>query len=295
MFLAVGLASCDGGEEPFAPPEREFLPIAIVGGAGETNPLFQFVSPIISLADTATVAYTDARTSGRLVVAHLRTGEGWERRDPAGAVGPGELGGGTPLVSPVADTLMVLTPSGRLSARHRDGTLVFDSVLSEQRPGPIFLGVAGHSRVTVDWERRIGASVVLRLESPKGSRDIAIGAIEVEEEVDTPGVVGAARGDLIVHGKGNVLHTRDHLGRELATVVLPWRIFNVSIDGSRRVWAQVYGGVPEGQNLVVLDAELSQFDLAVIDGFRDAYGDYVLTLTREGPADRLTLLRVKDW
>lgn len=54
-------------------------------------------------------------------------------------------------------------------------------------------------------------------------------------------------------------------------------MFNVSIDGSGRVWVQVLGGVSDGYSMMRLTRELEALGRAVVPRFRDAFGDFIVS------------------
>lgn len=66
-------------------------------------------------------------------------------------------------------------------------------------------------------------------------------------------------------------------GWNIATRELPWRVFNVSIDGSGRVWVQVLGGVPDGYHMMRFTRELEPLGRSVVPRFRDAFGDFIVS------------------
>lgn len=292
-FLAA-LLGCVDAAPPFA-PDMAYEPFAEVGGFNEGNEAFQFGQPWPWLVDSTTLAYSDGLIPGRLVVAEIPTGEGWTVEQPPGEEGPGGLGGSTPWLSTVGDTVKLLTPRGRLSARLvEDGTLLYDSLLSQQNPGQIWAGIARNARVTIHVGMAVGGTIELRFESPRLYRAITIDTIQSAEELHGLRVPAAARGDLIAYILNGLVYTRDGAGQPIALRQLPWEPFTLFIDRNGRVWVQVYGHARGGYNLMLLDRRLNTLGHAVIPGYRDAYGDYVLSSTTDRfDVPRLILSRLK--
>lgn len=290
------LGVCAGGSQAQSvfEPTLSYEEIASVGAADEVNDLFVYGQPLPRLVDSTTVAFTDGRMRGAVTVADIITGEGWSLL-PGGADarGPGEFGVDEVMVYPVGDTIKFLTTGRRLSARSRQGDLLFDSTyvtFGDLEDRNRFLrGLAGNSAVTY-WQRWLSTTPVRVAEVETGFGISRIDGTHIDVVVDTiqsdrPGrgtlehnhsVV--ARGDLIVYSRDNEVATFDHRGRPIAMTKLPWRVvFFPRIDASGRVWVQVRGGNRDGYNLVLFDRRLRKLGTAVIRRFRDAFGDYVLS------------------
>lgn len=293
LVIALDAVACVGGEPPFE-ANMTYEHVATVGKVDESDSLFIYASREFRLVDSTRVAYSDNRIPGRLVVADILTGKGWSLNDSPSADGPGELGGKKPWISTASDTIKLLTPDGRLSARLMDGTLVYDSFLAYQDPGRIgFAGLARNNRITVYNEPRVGGEIGFVFESPSGYRRYPFDTIEHEDQILNTGIVSAARDDLIAYTQGRKVHTFNGVGLPIASRELPWKTFSLSIDGSGRVWVQVFGDARGGYNLVILDRNLELVGRAVVPGFRDAYGDYMISVSKDDlGVQELSLLRL---
>lgn len=288
FFVVVLVHSAACSEEARTPfvADLTYEQVALAGGQDETNDLFIAGSPVPWLVDSTVVAYADDAVEGRLTVADIVGRAGWSIRHPEGADGPGELNGHVPLVSSSGDTVKTLRSDGRLAARLQDGTLLYDSVIPHTiRPAMMRVpkGIAGNRLVSeylVEGDR-----IELGILFESVSADPLVFPLdtvlpEVDGSVESPFIMNA-RGDLVVYLRDQTVTTLDAQGREIARRQVPWQTFYPFIDGTGRVWVQVFGGVREGMNLMLLTRELELIGQAIIPGFRDAYGDYVLSARRD--------------
>lgn len=295
--LVVHSAACT--EEPGIPfvADMTYVPVAEAGGQSETNDLFIAGSPVPLLVDSTLIVYTDQSLGGSLAVADIVGRTGWSNRYRRGADGPGELNGHMPWLSSSGDTIMTLRGDGRLAARLKDGTVLYDSLIPRTRPGmTVTMGLASNRRVA---EYHVQANTVqlgILLESVSAD-PLMIPLDTVLPRADggfrSPFII-RARGDLVVYLRDHTVTTLDVQGREIARQQVPWRTANAVIDGGGRVWVQVFGGIRGGSNLMLFTRELELIGQAIIPRFRDAFGDYVLSLRRDSlDVETMVLSRLK--
>lgn len=289
FFVVVLVHSAACSEEARAPfvADLTYEQVAVAGGQDETNDLFIAGSPVPWLVDSTVVTYADQAMGGRLTVADMVGRAGWSISHPRGVDGPGELNGHVPLVSSSGDTVKTLRGDGRLAARLiEDGTLLYDSVISHTiRPGMMRVpkGIAGNRLVSEYVVEGDPVELGILVESVSADPlvlQLETVSPEADGSVSSP-FIANARGDLVVYVRDQTVTTLDVQGREIARRQVPWHTFYPFIDGTGRVWVQVFGGVREGMNLMLLTRELELIGQAIIPGFRDAYGDYVLSVRRD--------------
>ena len=323
LLLRVGASTgLLAAQTPQFEPTLRFDDLIVeVGLEAESNPFFLFerIGGAV-LMDSSTLVHA---LPGRIVVANLVTGEGWEVNSPRGAAGPGELDGLFPVIGLSGDTIRAITANGVLNTWHRDGTL-----LETQRFDPsLVFGTGGHpialhgTRVVlryqepVDWletgvqDLRQGVRIVdLEEQSVKDLLDV-VPPVTVRvvpqgmgrantEQVRGPGLAVAARRDLIVVAQHDDvwIRTFDLQGRERARAEFRWPIESVSIDADGRIWINMDAGLEErGAASLVLDEHLrelfSTVNVRIIDAAGNAvlrihpgdFGVTTLRLSRPGP------------
>lgn len=279
----VASAACDNRAQPFVPTVA-YEPVAHVGGQGETNGLFVAGSPTPRLVDSTVVAYSDPASPGRVVIADMLSGTGWQISSREGADGPGELNGDVPVVLSSGDTVKMLRSDKRVSARRLDGSLLYDRWIppaSGEGLVAFQYGLAGDRIVSLylreQGSESVEVGILFESDSP-GPQLVPLDTVtQAPDGTVEHGFLVAARHDIVAYARGRWIATMDRHGRHIARRALPWEVYNVSIDGSGRVWAQVFGGVSSGYNMMQFTRELQPIGQAVIPRFRDAFGDFVVS------------------
>ena len=301
VLLLVHSAAClEEASIPFV-ADLTYEPVAEAGGQSETNDLF-ISGPLVPwLVDSTVVAYTDQAVRGRIVVADIVLRTGWSISHQCGADGPGELNGRMPWLSSSGDTVKTLREYGRLAARLKDGSLLYDSLIPRTfRPGMLSFtaGLAGNRRVA---EYHVQAKNLVQLGILLESVSADPLLIPLDTVLPDPGggfsstFMVRARGDIVVILRDHTVTTMDVQGRQIAQRQIPWRsAYNAFVDGTGRVWVQVVGGVRGGYNLMLFTRELELIGQAIIPHFRDAFGDYVLSVRRDSlDVETMILSRLK--
>lgn len=283
LAMVAGSAACGERQQPFT-ATVSYRPVARAGGQTESNDLFVAGAPTPRLVDSSVVAYADPTSPGRIVIADMIDGTGWSMSSGEGADGPGELNGSVPLVLSSGDTVKTLRPDGRVAARRLDGSLLYDKwVPPTRKEGMVAFryGLAGDRIVSLYLLERDRERVEVGILFESDSR--APRFVPLDTVPRTPagavehGFLVAARAGLVAYARGRSVATLDEEGMRIAERVLPWKVFDVSVDGSGRVWAQVLGGEGAGYNMVHLTRELELLGQAVVPRFRDAFGDFMVS------------------
>lgn len=283
IALVVVSIACGDRQQPFTATLR-YEPVARAGGQGESNDLFVAGAPTPRLVDSSVVAYSDPTSPGRIVIADVIDGTGWSLWSRKGADGPGELNGNVPVVLSSGDTVTTLRPDGRVAARRLDGSLLYDKWIPRApKDGMVAFryGLAADQIVSLylleSPPERVEVGVLFEADS-RDPKLVPLDTVPYAPDGTVEhGFLVAARGDLVAYARGRSVATLDADGRHIATRELPWTVFNVSIDGSGRVWVQVLGGVSDGYNMMRFTRKLEPLGRAVIPRFRDAFGDFIVS------------------
>lgn len=307
--LAITLAGCAGEDlGPSFVATARYEEVARAGTATEDNPLFVYhrMWPGPGLVEGPLAFYGEGSAAGaRLVVASPVTGDGWELSSRAGAEGPGEFGGQVPLIFTTGDTVKALTVDGRFTAWLSTGEFLYDTAFRTPvlydpdrnrnlRPVGIVAGerLVLHYRGRPDLSRhgRQVAEQGITITSPAGRiRDVELDStiVVIDQNTSTNDAPALdARNGVIAYAypDSREIVLLDSEGAVLARATLPWRIFSITIDADGRVWASTWSKDTDrgrGQRYLVLDRELNVVDRVQHWGFRDASGDYVLSVERD--------------
>lgn len=296
---------------------------AVVGGVDEANPLFLYSVHYSALLDDSTLVNSEP---GRLVVANMISGQGWERENRSGDEGPGEFGGDQPNIFPYQGELFGVTISGVWSAFSASGAVRSSgrAHLPLWRTEEItrIAGVAGDRIVTSWFEpfRRDGPSeqtlrqglrvhdltgevlldvdylpgIVRRVVAQDQSRNSTRSEI-VQGDV----LLVEARGTYIAYKLGNTLATMTPEGVEIARLQLPWQSVQMRMDAAERIWLDLAAGeipgVEKGNVTLVLDRELNELFRINERGLVSASANAILASKRDSLGTRkLVLLRPSD-
>jgi hypothetical protein len=313
------VVSCACGA-PEAPPTTLVATVAydtlvIVGGPDERNPHFLYANAHPYLIDSTTVAYAD---EGRIVVANVLTGEGWERSSSRGENGPGEFGAQEVALSPFGGVLHAAGRNGNYASWTADGELIASGRMPSQpyargrefawlqgivdgRLVLLYRGVAMRFESGVDtlpqgiriYDLKEGHVLDLREGIPDLVERVTVeDASSNYERLSGDGVLVAARGRTIaraMHGQ-RAITLLDPSGRTTASRELDADLRYLSIDADGRIWAHL---LPQGS--IVFSSDLSE-ELFRTDapGVRDAAGAYLLAVG-EGRANTapMVLMRMR--
>jgi hypothetical protein len=274
----------------------------------------------VQLVDSTVVVFSDSDQDGRVVSADIVTGLGWEFFSPAGADGPGELGGRQPWVITFHGSIHGLTNQQHI-VWNRDGEVVSSRryeqpwlVAPESR---FFVGIAGNRVVVQYWQTAAGPEWQ---ELGQGFRiyDVEQGLVadvtegiprhvsrwvrQAREALNTetrPGTAFgvAARGETIVWwlSRQTRVTILDPGGARRTSREIDQPIEQLFIDGDQRIWAKLASKSANGEFLnIVLDRNLNELFRIAATNVMDAFGDYLLALKRgELGSLELVLLRMR--
>jgi hypothetical protein len=321
--LLSALLSCGGREarETFE-SDIAYDTVVVVGALDETNPLFVYGQPLATLLDDRTVAYSDLGSSGgRIVVADLISGEGWDIESTPGGDGPGEFGGRTPWLFPDDEVIYALD-GPRLTTWSYRGELLGDrpsepwpwlAAQTQYVPG----GVVG-GRIVMKYmetgdhqgppEQVLRQGIRIYDLDGRTVRAITDGIPDLVQRL-VPQSETAVRfttisGDgLMVHARhetvvwilryGQTVASLDAGGRVLARRRLDGEVIGAFVDADERVWATVASRDAEGGlGNIVMDRNLNELFRVAASGVQDASGNAILTL-RAGEFDTIELVLLR--
>jgi len=286
-------------------PDVSYDTVTVVGRADESRPLFIYARPVPYLLNDSTVAYSDPRSPGRMMVANLFTGDGWQVASGRGEDGPGQFGGAQPLISTSRDTIHTLiSGGGAYNAWTEDGTLVATARFSTWgSPTEVPLGLMGRRVATLynDLEDRtlLQEQIIhraIRIYDPENGLIAEISEnippVTVLPSLDPAGFttieqVGgqplwfAARGETLVWGLVHEHRITVHNAQGIKTAErdLPAPMASLFIDSDERIWATTEATDSRGLPLrLVLNANLETLFTVAVAWVVDAKGDFMLAL-----------------
>jgi len=302
-------------------PDVSYDTVTVVGRADESRPLFIYVSAVPYLLNDSTVAFSDSRSRGTMVVANLLTGDGWRIASSVGENGPGQFGGAQPMISTFRDTVHTVTPGGSYNAWTGDGALVATTRFSTWGTlTEVPLGLMGRRVAFLYRDLEDRASMTeqvlrraIRIHDPDDGliAEITenIPPVTVKPSLDPAGFTTidgvaerplwfAARGETLVWG---LTHERritvhDAHGQRTAERDLPAPMANLFIDADGRIWVIKKAQDPTGLPVTfVLNAQLETLFTVAVAHVVDASGDFMLALEREESLGlrHMVLLRIR--
>jgi hypothetical protein len=321
MALLATVVSCTGKDDAarFEATVAYDDTVAIVGGVEEANPLFLYRSIYAALLDDSTVVNAER---GRLVVARMTSGIGWEIESPAGAQGPGEFDGEQPKIFPYRGALFTITQSGAYNVFSATGSLISSARVPPswwyEDEWPRIAGLAG-DRIVIVYSENFDPAGPSQQALRQGIRIYDL-AGELVADVDVPGLVrrivaqdgdrgstrteiiegtmllAEARGDYIAYLVDNTLSTLDPDGSRIVSRELTWYARAIRLDAAGRVWVHVLdverartGAAPI---TVVFDRELNELFRIAERRAISASANAILTMLPDSfDTDRLVLLR----